>query len=174
MEPQKFEAIFMDYALGATTPEVAALIEAFQEKDADVRRHVAEWRGVTALARRAIPAQEFVNVPIFPRSRLQNALRSAQWRRTAVWGAALAACLMLGYFVGKRGFDRVEVPASSSGVPTALVAAPAAANVPVAAVNEFWSQSRLVAEAQRSAGQPVRSGSNAFGNLSVLLRQSGG
>jgi anti-sigma-K factor RskA len=173
MELQKIEPLLMDYALGATTPEVSALIEAYQEKDAEVRTRLEQWRGVAQLAQRAIPAEESVTAPIFPRRKLQSARRTMLWRRAAAWGAALAACLMLGYFAGSQRRDRVETVATLGGAKVATLAA--AADVPVAAVENFGSQAWWRAVAQQNADRPVRSSSSySFGNLSVLLQRFGG
>ena len=180
MELQKIEPLLMDYALGATTPEVSALIEAYQEKDAQVQANLEQWRGVAQLARRAIPTEETVTVPIFPRQLLQSARRTMLWRRAAVWGAALAACLMLGYFAGSVGHHCSDMAAPLGGAPTTSVAitsvapgSPAAA-LPVAAVGNFGSAAWWRAMAQRNAARPVRSSSNSFGNLSDLLQRFGG
>jgi len=176
MDMQKIEPLLMDYALGATSAEVSALIEAFQERDIEVRARLRQWQEIADLTRRATAPHETVAVPVFPRSRLQTAQRTAQWRRAAVWGAAMAACLVLGYMIGTQAHDRPEVVSLAAGLPKTRLAAPAASDVPMATVNDFWSQSRLLAAIQRTSNRQPKSRSswNSIDNLSVLFHQSGG
>ncbi|HTQ37828.1 MAG TPA: hypothetical protein VMJ32_02305 [Pirellulales bacterium] len=175
MELQKFEPLLLDYALGVTTSEVSALIEAYQDKDADVRTQLEQWRGVAQLARRVIPTEEAVTVPIFPRQLLQTAGRTMWWRRAAVWGAALAACLAVGFFAGSVSQRHSEALARSSLSAGSLVAsAPAVEHLPVAAVENFGSPSWWQAMAQRSADRTIRSPSYSIKNLPVLFHQLGG
>jgi hypothetical protein len=171
MELQNIEPLLLDYAWGATTPEVSALIEAYQEKDAEARSALEQWREVAQLARRAIPAQESITVPIFPWGRLQGIRRTAQWRRAAVRCAALAACLMLGYLMGSQVRDRAGMTATLNGARPTLATT---TDVPVAAVKDFGSPSWWRAMAQQNANRPVRSSPYSFKNLSILFHQSGG
>jgi anti-sigma-K factor RskA len=176
MDTQKIEPLLMDYALGATSAEVSALIEAFQERDADVQACLRQWQEIADLTRRATAPHETVAVPVFPRSRLQTAQRTAQRRRTAVRVAALAACLLLGYLIGTEAHGRPDVASLAKSVPMTMVVSPASADVPVATMNDFWSQSRLLAAMQRTSNRQPKSRSswNAIGNLWVLFHPSGG
>lgn len=176
MDTQKIEPLLMDYALGATSAEVSALIEAFQERDADVQARLQQWQEIADLTRRAIAPHETVAVPVFPRSRLQTAQRNAQRRQTLVRIAALAACLLLGYLIGTESHGRPEVASLAAGFPKIRFATPACADVPVATVNDFWSQSRLLAAIQRTSNRQPKSQSswNSIGNFSVLFHPSGG
>jgi anti-sigma factor RsiW len=176
MDMQKIEPLLMDYALGATSAEVSALIEAFQERDADVQACLRQWQEIADLTRRATAPHETVAVPVFPRSRLQTAQRTAQRRRTLVRIAALAACLLLGYLIGTEAHGRPEIASLTAGLPKTTLATSASADVPVATANDFWSQSRLLAAMQRTSNRQPKSRSswNSIGNLSVLFHPSGG
>lgn len=161
MDTQKIEPLLMDYALGATTPEVAALIEAFQETNADVRAQVSRWQNVANVARQAMDDGISNPLPVFPRRRLQSAQQRARWLWSAVRTAALAACLLLGYLAGIQGHDRTS-PAG------------AVSDVPIAAVHDFWSTERLRAVAEQDQAQKRGPTASGFRNPSLLLQQFGG
>jgi anti-sigma factor RsiW len=163
MDTQKIELLLMDYALGATTPEVTALIEAYQETNPQVRAEVAQWRDIAAVARQAMEEKKSATPPVFPRRQLHSAGRHAQWRKAAVRITALAACLFLGYVAGSQWNNRAATPATATAV-----------SAPVAAVENFWSMSRLRAVAERDAAQSARPSASSVRNPSVLLQQFGG
>jgi anti-sigma-K factor RskA len=181
MDMQKIEPLLMDYALGGTSPEVSALIEALQEKDTGVRTEVDQWRSVAALARQTAPAEAAVNVPVFPVRRLKRARRVARVRQAAVWCSALAACLVLGYLVGNAHGDRTKL-ATLAGQPAGVATVSSIAvnamgeSVPVAAVIDFWSPSRLIALAQRNSNRPIPTPSSwsGFSDPSTRLHSFGG
>lgn len=166
MEMQVIEPLLMDYALGATDVEVSALVEALAAKDGQVQVQLQEWGEVAALAKRAEPMREMADVPVFPRQELESARRARIWRRATVQVAALAACLMLGFFVGSQvnGRNReLELPGAVSQMVVTHTTIPG--EVPVAAVKEFWSPARLIAVAQSNAERPAPARS-AVGNPS--------
>jgi hypothetical protein len=178
MEPQQIEPLLIDYALGAASPEVSTLIEAFQAIDVDLKSRINQLRQLTELARQAIPAYQTLTVPLFPHRQLQSARRLSQWRRRAVRIAALAACLLLGISIG----NRLRSPAMTSATTatallssTSTTAAPADA-VPVAAVDDFCSYSRFLAVTQRNVDRPAHSQPawHSFNDLSLLFHPLGG
>ena len=173
MEMQKIEPLLMDYALGATDTEVSALVEALAAKDGHVRTQLEQWGEVAALAKRAEAVREMANVPVFPRQGLESARRAAIWRRTAVQVAAIAACLMLGFFVGSVNERNRELTLTGDMPQMVVANTTIAGEVPVAAVKEFWSPARLVAVAQSNAERPAPARS-PVGNSSTMFFQSGG
>ena len=170
MDMQKIEPLLMDYALGGTSPEVSALIEALEEKDAGVRTEVDHWRSITALARQTAPVETAASVPLFPARWLERAGRVARYRQAAVWCAALGACLMLGYVIGNAQGDRGQ-SATLTGKPVAIATS---SNVSTVAVDGFWSPARLIAIQRESQRSQAQSSWNSFNKLSILFHPSGG
>ncbi len=172
MDTQKIEPLLMDHALGATTPEVGALIEAFQEKDTEVRARLEKWLEVAELARRAMEERAVTALPAFPRRQLQVARRGMQRRRMLAWSGGLAACVLIGYLLGNRGHDHPATPAAVTADPRPT--SEAAVDVPVAGVKDLWSISRLRASAERNASRPVRSSATTLWNRWISFHQLGG
>ena len=172
MDTQKIEPLLMDHALGATTPEVGALIEAFQEKDTEVRARLEKWLGIAKLARRAMEETVVTALPAFPQRQLQVARLGTQRRRMLVWSAGLAACMLIGYLLGSRGHGHPATPAVVTADPRPTLAAAVA--VPLAGVDDFWSIERLRASAERDAARSVRSSANTLWNRWTSFHHLGG
>jgi anti-sigma-K factor RskA len=186
MDLQQIDSLLMDHALGGTTPEEAAVIEALAEKDSTVRARLDEWRGLANLARRTA-SDAPVALPPFPAHRFSSQggrkwrrfftwlwfgvpmgfdadNRGGQWQRVVAWGVSMAACIAIGFAVGRPWGQQ---PSGPSGVVAVVNTAPAA---PIVAVsmrsgeeNGFWSESRLRAYAMEHAGRPAAA-TNPFVN----------
>jgi anti-sigma factor RsiW len=152
MDAERMDALLMDHALGETTPDVAALVEAYVEKDAAARATLEEWRATAGLATRALQGKPVV-LPAFPRAALVRSQTLRQWRSRILWGTGMAACLALGVAVGIRWNSQEQPPV----VP--LAQAPVVPLPPppmrIAAVRDFWSISRLRAIAENTP-KPVK------------------
>ncbi|HUO10480.1 MAG TPA: hypothetical protein VM008_19400 [Phycisphaerae bacterium] len=151
MDMVKIEALLMDHALGGTSDEVGALVEAYVERDAAARARLEELRGTVGAAKRALASQP-VLLPAYPRGALEHSMQRHLWKRRVVAGAAIAACIAVGFLIGDlwRGENRktdiatrvASVPAQKSGVPVAAE---------MATVRDFWSTARLRASAEQAS-----------------------
>jgi anti-sigma factor RsiW len=151
MDTEKIESLLMDHALGATSADVAALIEAYIAKDDAARAKLEEWRQLAGSAKLALRADPMI-LPAFPRQALQRSQRRKVFR-LAAWGAGMAACVALGFALGSLrnggGEGTQSVVAQMSNQVTEQMT-PAR----VAAVRDFWSVSRL-REYARNAQKPA-------------------
>jgi hypothetical protein len=143
-----FDGLLMDHALGATTPETAAMIEALAQKDPGVLARLNEWRGITDLARRA-SADAPAALPEFPRQ-LNRSRRIGEMRRFTGWGLAMAACIVAGFFLGNiRPSLKPVTLAQAVQSPPVVVA-----DIAGIGTGDFWTTARLRAFAsQRSTPQ---------------------
>ena len=165
MNSDKLDGLMVDYSLGAVPEDVAILLEALAEKDADFRERIDQWRGVADLARRADESPRTA-LPAFPRQRLESARYARQARRAMIWTAAAAACIAVGFFGGLWRQIKPSAP------PQTHVVTVAPAEAPVASVADFWSVSRLRAEQEQRAR--IKNG-NGFGGMTLNeIRQLGG
>lgn len=115
------DEILMRRVDGELSPEAAAAIDAASAADPAVARRLAQFRGLRTLTREAFPAAPDPRDADLARliagvgtarpepwtARLAGGLREAFAPRHApVWGAAAAACFVLGLTVGWLGQDR--------------------------------------------------------------------
>jgi anti-sigma factor RsiW len=177
MDLNKIEPLLIDYALGAAPLEVAALIEAYVEKDAAAHSQLAQWQKVVDLAQRAIPESSTAHDPaaitVFPAGQLQIAKRHARWRKAATLATALAACLALGFFAGIQ----INLPLNKIAVASTRgnqQPASATAELPIAAVQNFGSPAWWRTVVQQNANRPERSSTYTLQNLSALFHPTGG
>ena len=183
MDIEKIEALLMDHALGGTSEEVAALVEAFVEKDAAARGRLEELCGTVGLAKRVMgadvpsamhaqgpfPEHGTRGLPALPRAAIERSLRRAMWKRRVLAGAAMAACVVLGTFCGRfwttKGIDRVVIVRAAES---------AARPAEVAVVRDFWSVDRLRAAAQEASRETPQTTSVAFGKRITFRNTFGG
>jgi anti-sigma factor RsiW len=134
MDPAILERLMIDDALGALSPDVRALLEAFLAGD---DAELAQWRLVADATKSALPRPTVESLPPFPRLR---PWRIAPPIRMAM---ALAAALLIGIGTGLH-----FVPARSTPIAATppIPAAPPAA-VATVGVADFWSSKRLLAVA---------------------------
>jgi anti-sigma factor RsiW len=154
MDIQTIEPVLIDYVLGGATPEVAALVEAFQEKDAEAQACVKRWRTVAGLARQAMGSDQSTSLPTFPERKLQVARQMAQRRQAIVWAAALAASVLIGYLIGMNGRDRKM--ASEIATAGSRPAHVETTSNPESSDADFWSMARIREVAERNAARPPR------------------
>jgi anti-sigma factor RsiW len=186
MNMEQIDSLLMDHALGAATPQEAAVIEALAEKDPAVRARLAEWRGLADLARRT-GADAPVALPPFPAHRFSNHRgrkwrrfftwfwfgvpmgfdadhRGGQWQRIVAWGVSMAACIAIGFAAARPWTQQpsassATVAAASPPVPPPVVTV----SMPSDDENGFWSESRLRAYAMERAAAPAAA-TNPFVN----------
>ncbi len=174
MDLQKIEPLLLDYALGATPPEVAALVEAYLETDTAARSQLAQWQSMVGLARRAIPEQAAAGaIPAFPHRQIQTAHKRARWQKAAAWAATMAACLTLGYFAGNQ--IRTQ-PNTSTNIAAGDAQQQASVTVeqPIAAVRNFGSPAWWRAMAQQNAKRPDRPSTYTLKDLAAKYHPTGG
>ncbi|MCL2641317.1 MAG: hypothetical protein FWD53_10760 [Phycisphaerales bacterium] len=137
MDDLKLEALLMDRALGGMSPEVAGLLDAYLERDAESRGRAEAWENVAGLAKRAMREDRVAELPAFPRRRLEAVRWWGRLGRVAVWGGAMAACLAVGWFLGSHK------PVAEVEVGNKVAAVENRQEPRVAAVKDFWSEERL-------------------------------
>jgi hypothetical protein len=149
MDAEKLNALLIDHALGETTPDVAALVEAYIEKDPAARATLEEWRATAGLAKRALRENPVI-LPAFPREALERSQTMRQWRTRILWGAGMAACLAVGFMIGTRWDEpATQVAQEPNAIPSPTSPLPTSP-AHIAAVPDFWSISRFRAIAENS------------------------
>jgi hypothetical protein len=158
MDTQQLDSLILDYSLGALPPDVAALLEAYAATNPRLEVRMAEWRGTADLARRAGQGPRTA-LPAFPRRRLEQADRSAHARRAVGWITAAAACILIGFAAGAQ-WPPVKPTGSNPSAISSIETLPrpphpthADAEIPVAAVTDFWSVDRLRSYARQQSAQ---------------------
>src|ERR1044071_598 len=133
------QRLLVDRSLGALSPDVAGLLEAWLARDADALRLACEFDRTALLARCAMPAAGHVRLPGFPRARLERAGTVLRLRRIAGRVAALAACLVLGFSLGHVVLEnRERLDATTSMIQPAPQGEKAGDNS-----EGFWSARRV-------------------------------
>ena len=141
MDPAILERLMIDDALGGLPPDVSALLAAFTAARPPDEAELSQWRKITNLARQVAepePAEQ-LSLPAFPRRRVV----AFQVRRFALAGAAMAACVLLGFHLNAWMTPPSLSPSSVAQTSVAVVAPPA----PLLGVHNFWSSQRLLATA---------------------------
>lgn len=165
MNAETMERLLMDRALGALSPDVAALLEAHLRQEPAAAARAAQYEQVTDATRRAFSAASVTRgelrggadpaassparaaPPPFPARQIRRVLaRRRRWIRLA-HAASLAACLALGVWLG---WSWTETPAAAPVAPDpAALAAEQAFQAQLAQTEPppgragFWSLERL-------------------------------
>jgi len=100
MDPNVLERLLTDRAVGQLDDDAAQLLEAYLAMDASAAAAARQIAATVALARRAMEAAPALPVPESAARRLRQAARSRRTLATLLRTAALAACLLLGLFLG--------------------------------------------------------------------------
>lgn len=140
MDREVLERLLMDRALGALTPDVVAVLDAYVAVDAAAAARAREFDAAT-LAARQVLGPAMAEVPPFPAVRLARIDRTRRQLVLVRNVAGLAAAIVLGVMVGAWGFRRAGPVAG----PTAVKASPQTAEVENGG---FWSRDRWLAAAQ--------------------------
>lgn len=140
MDREVLERLLMDRALGALTPDVAAVLDAYVAMDAAAAARAREF-DAAALAARQVLGPAMAEVPPFPAVRLARIDRTRRQLVLIRNVAGLAAAIVLGVVVGAWGFKPVA-PFAGPGVVQATSRTVAAES------GGFWSRERWLAAAQ--------------------------
>jgi hypothetical protein len=140
MKTETLDALLIDRALGALSPEVAELLENYLIQNPDAARQASSLLSTVQLARTAVATPSLLKNRLPSLNRVRRAL-AVQRSRNFVWQMSkLAACVALGLTIGLAG----RFGGTSDGTPNAAAVSvrPAAGSVePPAAAgrNGFWS-----------------------------------
>ncbi|MBI4624122.1 MAG: hypothetical protein HY736_13015 [Verrucomicrobia bacterium] len=139
MKTEILETLLLDHALGALSPEVAALLEAHLAHDPAAARRAAELTETLRLARAAVAAPLEPPRKSLDVERLRQAQRHqrSSTRRTEI--LRLAACLLLG--LGLGWLIRIT-PATEEHAARPIAVAPLPALTPEPPLH-FWSIARI-------------------------------
>jgi len=140
MKQEILNRLLIDRSLGALAPDVAALLEAYLEREPADSEAAAEIEEAVRLARKALEGGPAVQLPPLKMLPLPEQPPAEHRRRRAWWPAELAAALVLGIGLGFLAFHpgepaqvKIQPPAAAVRVETADSAPPDA----------FWSVKRL-------------------------------
>lgn len=153
MDTETLERLATDRALGAMNADVEELFDACMRRDAAASRVADETRRTVEIAREAMREHPPSSMPAFP---LEGFKQIDRWRRRVAamgYAAGLAACLIIGIFIGR--------PSSPGATPRPVVHVSPPAAVPVvqrADEDGFWSIERLLKQREQSShrSQPPR------------------
>ena len=154
MKTETLEALLIDRALGALSPEVAELLESHLTQNPEVARLADGLASTVQLARGAVGDP---TAPAFfpPMDRVRKTL-CAQRRKTVAWELSkLAACLLLGLTIGVvsrfDGKPAAERPVTAATVRPLLTGD---AGDSTEGQNGFWSLSNFAAaKSERAAAR---------------------
>jgi hypothetical protein len=100
MKIETLEALLIDRALGALSPDVAELLESYLIQNPDAAQQANGLASTVQLARTAVAGPNAPTSPLPPLDRVRTAL-SVQRRQAFAWQLSkLAACVLLGLTVG--------------------------------------------------------------------------
>lgn len=99
MNAETLDRLLLDRALGALTPDAAALLDAFLREHPEQLAAARRLDATTDLARKALAAPLTLDakLPAFPRERIEAAQRRSHAAGWARGGLAMAAALLLGF-----------------------------------------------------------------------------
>ncbi len=157
MKTETLEALLIDRALGALSPEVAELLENHLVQNPGAARQADGLAATVQLARTAAAGPPSSTNPLPPMDRVRQTLR-VQRRQALGWELSkLAACLLLGLTVGlasRFGGGPVGGPTASASVDRSLAANDAASVA--GGRNGFWSLANFAPEKSEAAAAGVR------------------
>jgi anti-sigma factor RsiW len=140
MKTETLEALLIDRALGALSPEIAELLENYLIENPAAARQANSLLSTVYLARTAVATPSPLKNRVPPLNRVRRAL-AVQSSRNFVWQMSkLAACVALGLTIGLAG----RFGGRSDGTPNtaAVPVRPAAGSFEPPAMagrNGFWS-----------------------------------
>jgi hypothetical protein len=156
MDQETLDRLLIDRELGALAPDAAVLLDAYLERDAQAAKRAREFGEAGDLARQALEADEPAVIPDFPRRVLSQKYVSRRRWRVVGQGAALAACLGFGIWLGGTGSGR-ELGMSGGGQ-TPVVISVSRSEPPETSGDDtrFWSARRLYRNAAESKPNPAK------------------
>ncbi len=169
MDTKTLEALLLDRALGALSPEVEALLDAYLEHDAVAGQRATEFSDAAIAARRALASNAAADLPAFPRQQIE-ALRKT--RRQLAWvrnAGGLAAVIVLGITIGVALQDAMSTSERTT-VQGELVVVTSRDAATSAASSSIWSSRRIFERLQ----QPKADARNVIWKSAVERPQLGG
>jgi anti-sigma factor RsiW len=152
MKPETLETLLLDRTLGEFSPPVTALLDEHLARDPAAARQAAVLAETLQLAHRAVAGTGRSSPRPLPDGQwLHRAAWQARWRKNLLGLAQLAACLVLGIFLGRAVRPEPAVPAEPR--PSVIVPAPASLAA-AGSQTKFWS---LASRAAEQRGGSVRS-----------------
>ena len=124
MDMEKIDMLLIDHALNATPPDVAALVDAFVEKDSEARIRLDNFRSTAGAAKRAIAGD--TELPPLPRTLAclagplvgpRHRLTPSRAQRVALWATGLAACMAISFFAGTLARFSIDSPHTVALIP---------------------------------------------------------
>ena len=157
MKTETLEALLIDRALGALSPEVAELLENYLIQNSDAAQQANSLASTVQLARTAAAGPNASTSPLPPLERVRKAL-TVQRRQAFAWQLSkLAACMLLGLTIGlvsRFGGNPAGGPNASAAMVRSL-ATNDAANA-VGNRNGFWSLANFTPGKSEHATASVR------------------
>jgi hypothetical protein len=142
MNPDILERLLIDQALGQLTPDMVALLDAYQSDHPAVGPRASGLERTVRLAGDVLRTREIAALPPFPAARIRSASNKRYTLRVVRDVSALAATLVFGVLLGTR----VLTPSA------AIAPRPTERSLPVVQVtpaqrpttgDDFWSAARL-------------------------------
>lgn len=126
LDSDSLELLLLDEDAGALSPEASQLLEIYLQHDTEAARHAGEFRQTLASARMAYAAKPASPLPVpkFIKPAGASPRRNTRLRLPA-W-AAMAACLVAGYFAGRLWTVRPGVLQETAQTPAVTIAAQSA------------------------------------------------
>jgi hypothetical protein len=140
MKTETLEALLIDRALGALSPEVAELLENYLIQNPDAARQANSLLLTVQLARTAVATPSLLKNRLPPLDRVRRALAVQRTRRFAWQIGKLAACVALGLTIGLASrFGGRQGGTPNAAAVSVRPAAGVAESPAVAGRNGFWS-----------------------------------
>lgn len=169
MDREVLERLATDRALGALTPDVERLLEAYLRLDSPSAAAAGEIERTVELARASLGEKQPSSMPAFPVAGFMQIERWHRRVRQVTYGVGLAACLVLGIALGRLAVPATDGQAKPGYGPTILaskdgglgVVSPQTNGLPPLAKSEtqdaggFWSVQRLRQQREQDQVAPA-------------------
>ena len=144
MNEETLDRLLLDRALGVSSPELDALLEAYLQRDPAAAARAGEFDTATDLAREVLKDAPAATLPPFPAAAVRQAERTRRQLVLVRNVASLAAAVLLGVGVGAWSMRESTEMQPAPAPPSAVTFVKAdAAKGPVGDTGGFWSRQRL-------------------------------
>lgn len=100
MKREIIESLLMDQSLEELAPDVEELLEAYIAEHPQFQKMAESIQQSAELAKQAISCEVAGELPPFPKERVRCLEKSGRWKLFCGWGFSVAACLLIGAFIG--------------------------------------------------------------------------